>query len=83
MTASQEEFDGPTATGVFEKASSSTMTKNHCLGSIHDCFGILFLVFTFLKNHHHFYFQKPRKKQGFGDATTKPKIEFVELGGEE
>ena len=84
-----EKFAGPWATGVFEKATSSTIDQKPgplghralALGGIWEaCLLVLLLIFMLQKTIF-IFIAKISKKRGFGEAKMAPKTDFFELWG--
>ena len=88
-----EKFAGPWATGVFEKATSSTIDHKPgplghralALGGIWEGdllrFAAIFAYFYVAKNHLHFYSQNLKKNEGLGRPKWLQKLIFSSFGG--
>ena len=82
-------FAGPWATGVFEKATSSTIDQKPgplghralALGGIWEGDLLPFLLIFMLQKTIFIFIAKISKKRGFGEAKMAPKTDFFELWG--
>ena len=82
-------FAGPWATGVFEKATSSTIDQKPgplghralALGGIWEADLLPFLLTFMLQKTIFIFIAKISKKRGFGEAKMAPKTDFFELWG--
>ena len=84
-----EKFAGPWATGVFEKATSSTIDQKPgplghralALGGIWEGDLMFFLLIFMMQKNIFIFIAKISKKRGFGEAKMAPKTDFFELWG--